>query len=135
MKRVVLDTNILVSSVLGGTLEFVMNKWLEGKLTLIVSDDIIGEYVDVLNRPKLHLGQETIDRITAYLVQQAEYVLPEEQIQLIESDPSDNKFIEAAVAGKVDCIVSGDNHLLEIKSYRSIPILTAREFLRWLETT
>ncbi len=43
MKRVVLDMNILVSSVLGGTLEFVLDKWLEGKFTILVSNDILGE--------------------------------------------------------------------------------------------
>jgi len=132
MKRVVLDTNILVSSVLGSTLDFIMSMWLEGDFTLVVSDEIIGEYLDVLNRPKLHLDESIIDRITAYLVLFAEHVIPEEAIQIIETGPSDDKFLEAAIAGKADCIVSGDEHLLTLRKFRSIPILSAREFQDWI---
>jgi len=59
----------------------------------------------------------------------AEFVTSSETIAAIESDLSDNKFLEAALAGKTKHIVSGDNHLLELKTYRGISILTAREFL------
>jgi putative PIN family toxin of toxin-antitoxin system len=48
-------------------------------------------------------------------------------------DGKDDKFLEAAVSGKVDFIVSGDSHLLAIKEFRSIPIITGREFLDWLK--
>jgi len=133
MKRIVLDTNVLVSSVLGGTLDFIWTRWLAGQFRLVVSDDMIGEYYDVLNRPKLHLDRQTIERITAYVVHSADYVTPAEHVHLVERDRSDNKILEAAVAAQADCIVSGDHHLLQIKEFRSIPILSARDFLAWLE--
>ncbi len=133
MKRVVLDTNIIISSALGGALVFVLEKWDEGKFTVIVTTDIVSEYFEVLNRPKFGLKQETIDRITQYIYQFSEFVVPEEQIRFLEDDPKDDKFIEAAIAGKVDFIVSGDKHLLAIKEFRSIPIVSGREFLEWLE--
>lgn len=60
-------------------------------------------------------------------------VTPQEKITAILSDPGDNKFLEAAVAGKAAAIVSGEHHLLELGSYAGIPILTAQEFLDWLE--
>jgi len=132
MKRVILDTNIIISSALGGALVFVLEKWDEGKFTVIVTTDVLGEYFEVLNRPKFGLSQETIDKITRYIYQFAEFVIPEEQIRFIEDDPKDDKFLEAAVAGHVDFIVSGDNHLLALKEFRSIPILSGREFLDWL---
>ena len=132
MKRVILDTNIIISSALGGELVFVLEKWDEGKFTVIVTTDVLGEYFEVLNRPKFGLSQETIDKITRYIYQFAEFVIPEEQIRFIEDDPKDDKFLEAAVAGHVDFIVSGDNHLLALKEFRSIPILSGREFLDWL---
>ena len=53
---------------------------------------------------------------------------------MVLADTSDNKFIEAAITGKTDYIVSGDKHLLEFKEYKSIPIITAREFIEVLET-
>ena len=133
MKRVVLDTNIIISSALGGALVFVLEKWDEGKFTVVVTTDVVSEYFAVLNRPKFGLKQETIDRIIHYIYQFSEFVVPEEQIRFIEADPKDNKFLEAAIAGKVDFIVSGDNHLLAIKEFRSIPIISGRKFLEQLE--
>ena len=93
--RVVLDTNIFISAMLGGTLGIIVDQWKAGKFTLIVT--------------------------------------PEEEINIIAADVTDNKFLEAAVAGKANLIVSGDGHLLELKSFRSIPIITAREFIAQLE--
>jgi putative PIN family toxin of toxin-antitoxin system len=132
MKRIVLDTNIIVSSALGGALELILDKWAEDAFTVIVTSDILAEYFEVINRPKFRLKQATIDRITRYSYQFAEFVVPEERIQFIESDPKDDKFLEAAIAGRAEYIVSGDNHLLELKKFRAVPILTAREFLDWL---
>jgi len=133
MKRVVLDTNIIISSALGGALVFILEKWDEGKFTVIVTTDVVSEYFAVLNRPKFGLKQETIDRIIHYIYQFSEFVVLEEQIRFIGDDPKDDKFLEAAIAGKVDFIVSGENHLLAIKEFRSIPIISGREFLEQLE--
>jgi uncharacterized protein len=135
MKRAVLDTNIIVSSALGGALVLVLEKWDQGKFTVVVTSDILDEYFQVINRPKFKLKQETIDKITRYLYQFSEFVVPEEQIRVIEADQKDDKFLEAAVAGKVDFIVSGDNHLLDLKEFRNIPIISGREFIEFLETT
>jgi uncharacterized protein len=95
----------------------------KGEFTVIVTSDILREYFEVLNRPKFKLKQETIDKITRYIYQFSEFVVPEEKIKHIEADPADDKFLEAAIAGKVDFIVSGDDHLLELKEFRLIPIL------------
>ena len=135
MKRVVLDTNIIISSVLGGALVLILEKWDEKKFTVVVTTDVISEYFEVLNRPKFNLKQETIDKITRYIYQFSEFVVPEEKIRFIEDDPKDDKFLEAAVSGKVDFIVSGDSHLLAIKEFRSIPIITGRAFLDWLKNS
>src|SRR5258706_16331966 len=129
MKRAVLDTNIIVSSALGGALVLVLEKWDQGKFTVIVTTDILDEYFQVLNRPKFKLKQETIDKITRYIYQFSEFVVPEEQIHFVEADPKDDKFLEAAIAGKADFIVSGDKHLLDLKEFRSIPIISGAEFI------
>ena len=133
MKRTVLDTNIIVSSALGGALVLILEKWDQGEFTVIVTSDILREYFEVLNRPKFKLKQETIDKITRYIYQFSEFVVPQEHIHFVEADPADDKFLEAAIAGSVDFIVSGDRHLLELKEYRSIPIISGREFIDWLE--
>jgi len=132
MKRVVLDTNIIVSSALGGALETILDQWADDAFTVIVTSDILTEYFEVINRPKFRLKQVTIDRITRYCYQFAEFVVPEERIQVINADPKDDKFLEAAIAGRAEYIVSGDHHLLELKLFRAIPIIPAAGFLDWL---
>ena len=132
--RVVLDTNIFISAVLGGRLAVIVDEWKAGKFKLIVTDAIAREYLEVMNRPKFKISQGEIVAISDYLLQLGEFVTSEEEIHVILVDPTDNKFLEAALAGKVDLIVSGDNHMLELKSFREIPIITAREFISWLET-
>ena len=133
MKRAVLDTNIVISSALGGALVLVLEKWDQEKFTVIITSDILSEYFEVLNRPKFKLKQETIDKITRYIYQFSEFVVPEEQIHFVEADPKDDKFLEAAIAGKADFIVSGDKHLLDLKEFRSIPIISGSEFIQFLE--
>ncbi len=131
--RVVLDTNIFISAVLGGTLGVILDEWKSGKFTFIITDAIAREYLDVINRPKFKIPSDEIVATTDYLLQTAEFVTPQEKIQVIVADLTDNKFLEAAIAGKVNFIVSGDNHLLVLKSFKEIPIITGREFIIWLE--
>ncbi|GAA0289151.1 hypothetical protein GCM10009000_125440 [Halobacterium noricense] len=63
----------------------------------------------------------------------AEFVEPDEEITAVEDDPDDDKFLEAAVAGNVDYVVSGDQHLLDLDSFRSIEIVDPRTFYEQLE--
>lgn len=132
--RVVLDTNVFISSVLGGNLRGIVDEWKAGKFTLIVSEAIAREYLDVINRPKFKISAEEITATTDYLLNTAEFVTPEESIHAIPADPTDNKFLEAAVTGKAICLVNGNGHLLELETYREIPIITAREFIAQLES-
>jgi putative PIN family toxin of toxin-antitoxin system len=127
--RVVLDTNIFISSVLGGKLKAIIDEWKAGKFKLIVSEAIAREYLDVINRPKFKIPPIEIMAVTEYLLQTAEFVTPEEQIVVVVADPTDNKFLEAAVVGKVNYIVSGDAHLQELGSFREIPIIKAVDFI------
>jgi putative PIN family toxin of toxin-antitoxin system len=127
--RVVLDTNIFISALLGGILGVIVDKWKAGKFTLIITDAIAREYLDVINRSKFNFSEDEIIATTHYLLQSAEFITPQEEITVIVIDPTDNKFLEAAVTGKVNFIVSGDSHLLELKVYQGIAIVTAREFI------
>jgi putative PIN family toxin of toxin-antitoxin system len=131
--RVVIDTNIMVSAYLGSALKVIIASWKSRRFTLVVSDAIADEYREVLQRPKFQIEQTELDDFFSLLLDKAEFVIPLETINVVTDDPSDNKFIEAAIAGKVKLIVSGDNHLLELKSFKDIPIITARDFIKWLE--
>ena len=132
--RIVLDTNIFISAILGGKLGIIIDEWKAGKFTLIITDSIAREYIEVINRPKFKIPRDEIIATTDYLLQTAEFVTPQENIQVVVADVTDNKFLEAAVAGRANSIVSGDNHLLELESFREIPITTVRDFIAWLES-
>ena len=60
-------------------------------------------------------------------------VTPNQKVDVIKEDPDDNKIIECAIEGKADCIITNDNHLLKIREYAGIRILTPSEFLKILE--
>jgi len=130
--RVVIDTNIIVSAYLGGALEGIIIAWKSGKFTLVVSREIAEEYLEVLRRPKFRIEQVEVDDFAALLLDRAEFVIPLEAITVVKDDPTDDKFLEAAIAGKANLIISGDAHLLDLKSFRNIPIITARQFVEKL---
>jgi len=56
-----------------------------------------------------------------------------EKISLIQEDPADNKFLECALDGRADYIVSGDSHLLGVGQYQAIQILSVRQFFKPME--
>ncbi len=112
----------------------IVDNWKSGGFTLIASEAIVREYLIVVNRPKFKVSAAEIASVTDYLLTTAEFVTPAETILIISADPTDNKFLEAALEGKADCIVSGDSHLLELKTFRGIPILAAREFITRLKS-
>jgi len=68
------------------------------------------------------------------LLKNVEFVTPLEAIDAVEADSSDNKFLEAALEGQAVSIVSGDSHLLDLKTFRGISILSAREFIAQLDS-
>jgi putative PIN family toxin of toxin-antitoxin system len=132
MRRVVIDTNVMVSAYLGGRLETIIVAWIEGKFVLTVSNQIVNEYITVLSRPKFKIARAELDDFAALILSKAEFVVPGESIRVVEADPSDNKFLEAAVTGQADYIISGDKHLRDLKEFRGIAILTPSAFLEQL---
>ena len=132
--RVVLDTNIFVSAVLGGRLGVIMDAWRAGKFILVISGAIAREYLEVIHRPKFKISEREISAVTDYLLKTAEFVTPLQTITAVKADPMDDKFLEAALEGMADCIVSGDEHLLALKAFRGISILTARKFIERLKS-
>jgi len=131
--RIVLDTNVLVSLILGGALGVLADYWDTDRFQVIASAAIVSEYATVLVRPKFGLPPETVEAIVAYIQRKVEFVIPSETLAVISADPKDNMFLECAVSGQVDQIVSGDPHLNALKNFRNIPIVTPRDFLDQLE--
>jgi putative PIN family toxin of toxin-antitoxin system len=125
--RVVLDTNVLVSGLLGGSGLSVMQHWRRGDFVLVVSPQILTEYTAVLKRPKFGLPGWLVDELLTFIREQADWTKPETQVE-VARDPSDDKFLEAAISGKADYIVSADNDLLDLGTFKNIPIVPPWEF-------
>jgi uncharacterized protein len=91
---------------------------------------VLLELAEVLSRKKLnkYLLEEERMRFLVALLKEAELVEIGEVVTDCR-DVKDNKFLELAVSGKADYIVSGDEDLLVLNPFRGIPILTPREFL------
>lgn len=130
--RVVLDTNTLVSALLfTGTASRLVSLWQSHRITILLSTPILQEYLRVLAYPKFRLGSQEIRRLVEdEVLPFIETVRPRRHLALVRRDPEDNKFLECAVAGRAICLVTGDQDLLELGSYRGIAILTVGEFLK-----
>jgi putative PIN family toxin of toxin-antitoxin system len=83
----------------------------------------------VLNYPKFRFSQAEITDYLILLMTAAEVVHPDFRIASIEADPSDDRVLECALAGRAEVIVSGDGHLLSLGEFEKIPILRAQAFL------
>ena len=136
MIRVVLDTNILVSIALPGSrLLPMMSAWKDGRCRLLLSEEIFDEYLRVFMYPKFRLSPQDIRQLIEHeLRPYAELVRVTSRVHVITADPDDNKFLACALDGHADVIVSGDRHLLTLKRFHVIPILTARQLLERLAT-
>jgi putative PIN family toxin of toxin-antitoxin system len=129
--RLVLDTNIFVSAVLkANSLPFHVVQWVDRHGELLKSLETERQLLDVLARP--HIAAVTIPSFRADLGQllaRAELITITERIAACR-DPTDDKFLELAVNGHADLIVTGDADLLVLNPFREIPIVTPAQFVQ-----
>ncbi|MEK6545824.1 MAG: putative toxin-antitoxin system toxin component, PIN family, partial [Nitrospinota bacterium] len=122
--KAVLDTNIFVSGIISskGSPRKVLELAKKEVFKVVTSASINHEIIEVLHRDyiytKYSLNEDIIDDIATFLYEGTLLVEDTFKISIIEKDPSDNKFINCAVEGEADYIVSGDSHLLSLKNYK-----------------
>lgn len=132
MIRAVLDTNVFISALFWrGSPYHILQKGLGGEFLIITSPEILKEINDTLHRKFLFPVDDTnafleVITLNSYIVE------PEERVRVVTADPSDNKIVECAIAGKAHFIVSGDKHLLKIKEYENIRIIAPAQLLKRL---
>ena len=131
MIRVVIDTNVLISGFFfGGIPGRLIQLWKNKRILPLVSKEILGEYIKVLAYPKFKLSEEEINYILYQEILPFFEVIPVKQRPvIIKEDPSDDKFIRCAQSGKAKVIISGDQHLLSLTTYKEIQILSPSQFL------
>jgi putative PIN family toxin of toxin-antitoxin system len=132
--RAVADTNILVSGLLWhGPPRNVLDAARAGHLSLFTTASLLAELQDVLLRPKfaerLKRAGFTADELVVGYAALASLVQPAAMEPVITADPDDDAVLACAIAARANVIVSGDPHLLHLRDYRGIRILTAVQLL------
>jgi uncharacterized protein len=129
--KVILDTNVFISGVFyGGPPNRILNAWRDGKIQLVISHEILREYLRVGEIfadkfPSIEL-QPILDLVTI----EAELHVAEDLSEQVCSDPDDDKFLACAIACGNKLIVSGDKHLLKVSGFQGIEILKPHEFIK-----
>lgn len=141
MLKVVLDANIFVSAVLKphSDLAKIFQLVREGKIKLILSNDILAEIRAVLLYPKIRERHQRSPQEIEEFLQKAipvSVITPGKmKVRTIEDDPADTKYLAAAAETGADFIVSSDRHLKDLKMFQGIRILDPSAFLRFVEKT
>jgi putative PIN family toxin of toxin-antitoxin system len=132
--RIVLDTNIFISGIFwGGIPGQIISAAQNRDFELVTSLECIYELHRVLNEFKDTLGVDIVEFWTRFAISESLITLPQIRFAAIKEDPDDNKFLDAAVAGKAKFIVSGDKHLLDLKEFKGIRILKPADFIALLK--
>ncbi len=131
MMRIIVDTNVFLSGIFwdGNFSSQIINLWRSRKADLISSYPIIEELIRNLRGFKIKMEEDKVQEWENIIIQNSILVDPIEEINIVKDDINDNKFIEAAISGNADYIITQDNHLLKIKEFRGIKILTPKDFL------
>jgi putative PIN family toxin of toxin-antitoxin system len=129
--KVVIDTNIFVSSFFGGNPRKIIDLWKDGKIMLCLSKDILDEYIDILQRVGLK-DENEIEELLSLFAKGFNILFTTKtpKIKAVKDDPEDDKFIECAVAFKAEVIITGDKALKTMGEYMGIKILTPQQFLK-----
>lgn len=130
MSKLVVDTNVLLSSFIGtGPPRLIVNR-IRDKLDLLcVSPPILEEYLMILQRAGM--AEDLLASLFS-LFQDTDHVLlvhPSRHVDVISEDPSDNMFLECAIEAEVNYLISGDRHLKGLGSFQGIEIIAPREYL------
>jgi len=132
-KRIVLDTNVIISAFgWKGIPHQIIRKCIEGHFELYLSPELISEIKRVLAYPKFNFTRDETDEFLSILLEAANIVEPGIAINSVSPDPSDNRLLECAITADCEYIISGDKHLLELKEFENIKILSPEEFRKFL---
>jgi len=129
--RVILDTNLLISAVLikNSPPDKALRK-AQNSCTILCSNSIFNEYTEKLLLPRFNKYASLIKRTNMLNDIEREALFIESEVKISECrDPKDNKFLELAVAGDANCIVTGDKDLLVLNPFRGIKIISPSDFL------
>ena len=129
MPRIVADTNIYISALnFAGTADEVLALGRAGLVEIYISRAILDEIGGVLTR-KFRWSSTRVREAKAAISDFTVLVHPQEAVSVVREDEADNRILECALEAGADAIVTGDHHLLELRQFGSVRIMTPRGFL------
>jgi uncharacterized protein len=132
--KVVFDTNVVASASFWRGAPFdCLAAWAQGHCEAVVSPALLAEYHETVEELRMdYPGHKCMEWVEA-LTESAELVFPVERASGATPDPADEMILECALAAEADFIVSGDKkHLLALRQFQGIPIVSPSDFLRRL---
>lgn len=131
--RLIVDTNVLVSGIFfNGLPGRILKMWKEGKIKLVASSEIFEEYAEVIKRLGRKYPTLEITSIIDLLAVELEIIRTKKIKKTISRDLDDDKFIECAISGKVEIVISGDKDLLVLKKYKNVRFISPAQFFQEL---
>jgi len=128
--RIAIDTGILVAGLWEGKSQRVIDLWKKGEVTLCVSKAILKEYLYILPRFSLFKKEAKVLLRFVEAKKNIEMVKPSGRLKIIKDDPADDKFLECALEGEAEYIISADKHLASVREYQGIKIVSSGRFLK-----
>lgn len=131
--KIVFDTNVLVSAIVfGGNPKVCLELARQKKINAFTSKTLLLELARTLHR-KFQWPDDEIQNSLRNVTRAAIIITPQMAVREIKDDLSDNAVLEATLAARADYIISGDKkHLLSLKKFENIPIISAADFLKSL---
>jgi putative PIN family toxin of toxin-antitoxin system len=132
--NVVFDTNVVASASFWRGPPFdCLRAWVQHRCEAVVSPPLLAEYHETTLELKLEYPSRSFVPWADLLTESATLVFPSDRATGVIADPDDEKVLECAQAAEADYIVSGDKkHLLPLREFRGIPIVSPADFLRRL---
>ena len=127
--KVIFDTNVWISFLIGKRLSFIKKYISSGEITIIITEQLLNEIKEVTNRKKLkkYFPQQSVIELINFLETIAEQVAIK-PIHFINRDPKDNFLLDLIDFSEADYLVTGDKDLLEHNPFKTATILTPKNF-------
>lgn len=136
--KITVDTNVLISATFWyGASDKIMSKVEAKEIQLILSEEIIKEYAQVLEykeiQDKIKDKKLEMKLTLKKIISISKIVMSKQKLDVVKDDPDDNKVLGCALACKAEYIVTQDKHLLKLKQFKGIKIVIPKEFLELLK--
>jgi putative PIN family toxin of toxin-antitoxin system len=131
VNKIVIDTNVLISAILfSGIPNQVLQEVIHERCHLYLSHDILNEFLHVLSRSKFQLLVPQIKQFYEEIINISNIVYPMQKLLIVKEDPGDNMLFECAIESNANFIVSGNKHVLRVKNYQNIEVITPGNFIQ-----